>query len=369
MPFIRMSDKNKDDPKKGLCVRELSSCNKVFGEVGLEIEVEGNQFKKQRIPQPWKYTHDGSLRGKDNAEYILRKPIKFSEVSESIDKLWKMFDDYGSVLDDSNRTSVHVHMNAQSWHLNRVCAFASLYFIVEDVLTHWCGDHRVGNLFCLRAVDAPGIISRLKRFFQTEATQYITGGMHYSGLNFHALLKLGSLEVRSMRGTQDPEQIKLWVSVLEHIYNLSEKYQDDLGSIVDQFSGQTRQDLFRKIVGPHADKIMDECGLNFEQFDASLLEGVRMSQSLCYCRDWSKYQKKPEFSDIFNRSRHKVNEPLLGYDESGPFNPSTSQAQGQLYHDEPANPSPSISELLEVELTPLSEAVWQASQASVNESI
>src|SRR3546814_8561150 len=33
------------------------------GDIGIEIEVEGNKFQKQTVPSPWKYTKDGSLRG------------------------------------------------------------------------------------------------------------------------------------------------------------------------------------------------------------------------------------------------------------------------------------------------------------------
>src|SRR5690349_22399742 len=142
------------------------------GDIGIEIEVEGNKFPKhayegydavdpERIPKQWDYHRDGSLRGEDNAEYVLKKPLKFSEVPKAINDLWQMFSDYGTVLDVSNRTSVHVHLNVQDFYINRLCSFAAMYLSVEDILTGWCGDHRVGNLFCLRAKDTPAIVTEL----------------------------------------------------------------------------------------------------------------------------------------------------------------------------------------------------------------
>lgn len=313
-PFIRRTVSR----TSGGDIKTIFSHKGYPGQVGLEIEVEGNKFPKTEedyddygdlvsihkssyIPASWDYTHDGSLRGEDNAEYILSGPTKFSEVPGAIDALWKMFSDYGSVLSESNRTSVHVHLNAQDWHLNRVCSFFGLYFIVEDILTHWCGDHRVGNLFCLRAKDAPAIVSRLKQFFRSEHGWVINDGMHYSGLNAHALKKLGSIEVRTMRGVNDPETIKTWVAILERIYHMSADYPDPR-EIVHGFSGQTRMSFLKKLLGPYTEQIVAECGMTAEQIELSLHEGIRIAQNVCYCRDWSKYRPENYRPDVFGRA-------------------------------------------------------------------
>lgn len=315
-PFIRAS-KNTIEGQTLLSMFRLCPYH---GEVGLEVEVEGNRFPKSEqeiydpesdeytftessdlIPERWVYTHDGSLRGEDNAEYILAKPTNLSEVPQAIDELWEMFEEYGSVLDESNRTSVHVHLNAQQWHLNRVCAFFGLYFIVEDILTHWCGDHRVGNLFCLRAKDAPGIVARLKRFFTTESAHYLDDGMHYSGLNALSLRTLGSIEVRTMRGVKDPETIKTWVGILSRIYHMSAEYEDPR-EVVQGFSGRSRESFFESILGPYAAEVLESCGMTREEVTASLNEGVRIAQNLCYCRNWSAYVKLDCSPDPFGRT-------------------------------------------------------------------
>src|SRR3546814_5069288 len=119
-----------------------------------------------------------------------------------------MFKECGSVLEESNRTSVHVHLNVQEFHLNRLCSFMALYFSVEEILTAWCGENRIGNMFCLRAKDAYGIVTNIKRFLQDEnrgAT--FSDGLHYSGLNAQALQIFVSVEIRSLRGATEPQII------------------------------------------------------------------------------------------------------------------------------------------------------------------
>src|SRR3546814_4763102 len=105
------------------------------------------------------------------------------------------------------------------FHLIRLCSFFALYFLVEELLTAWCGEHRVGNLFCLRAKDAPAIVSEIKKTLQNEKI-YFHDGMHYAGLNAGALTKFGSVEIRSLRGVNDKQIIEDWVRSEEHTSEL-----------------------------------------------------------------------------------------------------------------------------------------------------
>jgi len=300
------------------------------GDVGIEIEVEGNKFPKQDpdtgnkhklIPSEWSYHHDGSLRGKDNAEYILTKPLLFDEVPDAVVKLWKMFDEYGSVLDVSNRTSVHVHLNAQNFYLNRLCAFVALYMSVEDLLTEWCGSHRVGNLFCLRSKDAPAISQVLKEFLcgvKTMRMSPFPDSFHYAGLNLAALTKFGSLEVRTMRGATTPEEVIRWVEVLRHIYDLSESFEDPR-AICENFSGHDPYEYAKMVLGQHCDTIITETGFSTDRLRGSLYEGIRIAQDLCYCRDWSDYVPTKIAPDPFRRNPKKVLESMgLGDSPSSP---------------------------------------------------
>lgn len=315
----------------------------VDGDIGIEIEVEGNKFPKgndsphgsvspELIPKEWVYHHDGSLRGMDNAEYVLKKPLKFEQVPGAIKNLWEMFDKFGSKLDESNRTSVHVHLNAQEFHLNRLTAFAALYFSVEEVLTAWCGDHRVGNLFCLRAKDAPAIVSQLKNFIQQNGQVGISNGLHYGGLNPQALLKFGSIEIRSLRGVTDPDTILTWVAILERMYKMSEDFPDPR-LICSHFSGHGAMAYLEMILGEHTPGVLQQVPFDPQEIRESLYEGIRLAQDLCYCRDWSKYEPVKFEKDPFGRNIQSV---MSQIDQAVGANPTN-----ELYF----SPSPTTTSL------------------------
>jgi hypothetical protein len=301
----------------------LSRPKPIEGEVGLEVEVEGNQFPKtneaydeedldmgeEYIPSQWRYTHDGSLRGYDNAEYILAKPLNFNEVPGALQDLWRMFDEFGSVLDESNRTSVHVHLNAQSWHLNRVASFLGLYFSVEEILVNWCGDHRAGNLFCLRAKDAPAIVNRARKFIKTGDLAVFDDGQHYAGVNLEALRNKGSIEIRSMRGATHYEPIQTWVSILERIYHLSGEFEDPR-LVVAQFSGGGALNYVKFVLGEHTEEVLANVQMTPQDVVRSVTEGIRLAQNVCYCRDWSVFKPSKVSADPFGRNPVKVAQSL-----------------------------------------------------------
>lgn len=296
--FIRKVSQKK---QLSLPVGTMMKRRATAGEIGIEVECEAeNALRKSNIPVPWGYHKDGSLRGNDNAEYVLEHPIMFKEVPKVIKDLWDMFKTDGTVLSESNRTSVHVHLNVQKFHLNRLAAFSGMYFCVESILTEWCGDHRVGNLFCLRAKDAPHIVTQLKDFIRQKGVG-LSDGMHYAGFNIQAMAKFGSIEIRSLRGVIDPNQILSWVNVLGRMYELSAEYPDPR-TLVEMFSGEGPVNFLRHILGPEYSTIRSAIELSDAEVVALMYEGIRIAQDLCYCRDWSEFTGLDIKTDPFRRS-------------------------------------------------------------------
>jgi hypothetical protein len=319
-PWVRKSPHK----TKGYNIGAMLGNRTVEGDIGIEIEVEGNKFPKHEyegriavspelIPPEWKYHRDGSLRGDDNAEYVFAKPLKFEAVPDAIKSLWNMFDKFGSKLDESNRTSVHVHLNAQKWHLNRLCAFAAIYFSLEELLTEWCGDHRVGNMFCLRAKDAPAIITKLKSFLNDQSTGSLSDGLHYAGLNVQALMKFGSVEIRALRGCTDYLTILNWVDMLQRIYDISGEYHDPR-QVIEGFSGEGPMGYLDRILGPHAAVLRNGISWDNQRVMESLYEGIRLAQDLCYCREWQDYEPVNMDKDPFNRDIKEVAEMVATYE-------------------------------------------------------
>lgn len=302
MQFVR----REAQPQAGFSIGVLLNKQPVKGDVGIEIEVEGKRLPKgEDVPPPWAFHNDGSLRGEDNAEYVLQSPLPFEAVPEAVDALWAKFREKNSVIDDSNRTSVHIHLNCQDFHLNRLTAFAALYFTVEDILTHWCGEHRVGNLFCLRAKDAPAIISQFRQFIKSDGRTRLSEHLHYAGLNGNALTKFGSLEIRTLRGVSDPAVILDWIGILERLYKLSGEFKDPR-DICALFSAEGPFSFFQSVLGEKGDKVRQDIGWNYDQIQDSMYEGIRLAQDLCYCRDWDLYEEMKLKADPFGRDPRKV---------------------------------------------------------------
>lgn len=285
-------------------IRQIARLRSTTGDIGIEIECEGNKFQKQDLPAWWTYHKDGSLRGKDNAEYVLKRPIKFSEVEFALKDLWDMFKECGTILDESNRTSVHIHLNMQSFHLNRLTAFMALYFSVEELLTEWCGDHRVGNLFCLRARDATAIVTKIKRFIETDGKTEFTDGMHYAGMNAQSLQKFGSLEIRSLRGVNDPKIILQWIEMLRSIYDLSANFPDPR-DIPGLLSSEGAMNYLDMVLGQQNAYVLKQGIAETYPTDKiyeALYTGIRLAQDLCFCRDWSTFKPAPDGTpDPFGR--------------------------------------------------------------------
>ena len=135
-------------------------------------------------------------------------------------------------------------------------------------------------------------------------------GLHYANLNIHALKKLGSIEIRGMRGALHPEEVVTWVSILERIYKMSATYTDPR-EICEGLSGVGPVSFVKEIFGERFDEITEAIGWNHQKLSESAWEGIRLAQDLCYCRDWSKYEKPDFDEDPFGRRTASSN-PYTG---------------------------------------------------------
>lgn len=299
--FVNKPKKTKIDYR----VVTVMGLKEVDGDVGIEIECEGNKFPKNRrdnpgdaLPKGWDYHKDGSLRGADNAEYVLSRPVKFEELPKKVGDLWGCLEKYGTVLDVSRRTSVHVHLNCQQFTMSRVTSFMALLYATENILAEYAGDHRVGNLFCLRAVDASGILRQAQYFITNNMSWHFPEGMHYSGVNLESLAKFGSIEVRYLRGVVSEDAILEWVELLRRVYDASARFPDPRDVCV-AFSAEGPLGFLDLIYGDLTENLCKGSGMSRDQIEESLLTGIRFAQDLCYLHDWDCFAT--EQRDPFNR--------------------------------------------------------------------
>lgn len=313
MVFIRREAR----PETGFTVGVMLNNTATKGEIGIEIECEGNKFEKENPAKGWSFHQDNSLRGNDNAEYVSTRPIMFSEVPDAIERLWAMFAKTGTVLDDSNRTSVHLHVNCQDFHLNRLTSFLAIYYTLEEILTQWCGEYRVGNLFCLRAKDAPAIINHVRRFIKSDGREGFRENVHhYAACNTFALHKFGSLEFRTLRGCTDPGVILDWVSIIQRLYELSANYSDPR-TVCEGFSSDGPLAMFENLLGDRAYVVRSALSWSDEQIRESMYEGIRLAQDICYCRDWDVFSPVELRNDPFGRDAKKMMQKLQDIEGGG----------------------------------------------------
>lgn len=263
------------------------------GDIGIEVEMEGRRLPLNLIPG-WLTKPEGSLRG-EGIEYVLAEPCAEEAVAPLLEILWSTFARNKSILSPSSRCSVHVHINVQRMTEVQLFNFITLYLIVEDALVNWCGDGRVGNLFCLRARDAEFVIDSLEE----TSVDGLWGRLHtndlrYAALNCKALGDFGSLEFRSLRGTDDPELIKKWVSILLHLRNAALRY-DFPNNILDGFSAGGEEAFCREVFGDHFEELFD-----YPTWREDVRSGMRRCQCIAYSGDWlalsnNEPVKKPKF--------------------------------------------------------------------------
>ena len=260
------------------------------GEVGLEVECEGVNLFNTPL-RYWTCHEDGSLRSTGPhmpVEYVLRNPVKRDELRPCLEYLDAKLKEAGSKVIQSQRTSVHVHINCQKMTIRELYTFICLYMIFEELLVEWSGPDRAGNLFCLRAKDSEYYITMLESVLKQNNFKQWREDYRYSACNVASVCKFGSLEFRSMQGTVDINMIELWVNILLHLKDTAEKYDNPV-EIVEEFTELGPLPFFKKIFADHGYRELfeDSPGLS-----GKLWDGLRLMRDVAYCCPWKKPEQK-----------------------------------------------------------------------------
>lgn len=305
--------------------------NDYKGEVGLEVEVEGHNLLKE-LPSYWKNPGDGSLRG-ESAEYVLIQPCQRKSVKRFLQYLKDRLDKHKSVINESLRTSVHVHLNMSSHTMVQVYNLIVLYLIFEDLLTNIAGPNRVGNMFCLRARDAEYFIdvlaniARTRKFGTERGETADADRLRYTAINICSVTKFNSLEFRALRGTVDPDIITDWVGLLLALKDAALAYTkpDD---ILADLSKLGVQNFLRKIFPTNHKRFSQQ-----DNWEQTIWAAARLVQNVAYASDWVQTEEdKPK--RLFGKPEKKGLGPFVMLDElDGPPPPDPDGWQVD-FHDE-----------------------------------
>ena len=256
------------------------------GDVGLEIEVEGVNLPWAK--KFWNNEEDGSLKGPESREYVLKCPLDLEGVKESLDYLDALYIESNTEVHETVRAGVHVHINCQDLTISQLYNFITIYLILEEMMVKWCGENREGNLFCLRSMDADFLLAMLIKAARMKKFQLLfSDDLRYGSMNVKALGTYGSLEFRAMRGTRDLSLIYKWAEMLLSLREKAKEY-DRPSDIIREFSGGYCEQFVRGVLGDNADQI-----IMMDGFEGMLKDGMRRAQDVAFCTDWSKYVVEP----------------------------------------------------------------------------
>jgi hypothetical protein len=277
------------------------------GEFGMEIETEvknegsypvdflvyeGNdpkgvsQFSTPLLPK-WRAVGDGSLRNY-GVEFIFKEPYVFKEALEAID-IFAENTKKIKFIQDAPATSVHVHINMWNETFMALGNFCTLYTLFENILTEFAGPMRRSNLFSLptRCSETTGwnLIRMFEELEKGEytAVRFVEEYVKYAALNLASLTRLGSLEVRTMRGTTDPKELKLWLTILNDLLVFSRTDGLNPREVISEYRVKNT-DFFEEVFGKESAALYKVAGNIEKLIDKNLYFAGSIASSV---KDWN----------------------------------------------------------------------------------
>lgn len=201
-------------------------------EIGIEVEMEGENLPTMSSRTLWSAKGDGSLR--HGIEYVTTKVLERGEVRKALTTLDRALRGPEVVLRPSVRTSTHVHVNVQDMTVRQVYTFLATYHCLETLVTSFCADYRVGNLFSLRIRDSYGIIGQLSKAAVEKNGVHIGLGRGVNpdtfrsmACNIACLPRFGTVEFRALDSTAAfVPRVSKWVNIFTNIKDASLTFKD-----------------------------------------------------------------------------------------------------------------------------------------------
>lgn len=179
---------------------------------GIEIEVE-NCRDAINDNGYWGVKADGSLR--NNGIEFVSRPLIGAAIDEAVNHFWdKELRDNWSF---SQRTSIHVHVNAMDMTFEQLSSLLFLYCAVEEMLFDFAGQDRVGSIFCIPLTQTVYPTTLIHHIMKYNASVLSTWEK-YSALNLSRLKQIGTVEFRQFPGTRDKAKFIYWLRIIQALF-------------------------------------------------------------------------------------------------------------------------------------------------------
>jgi len=250
---------------------------------GIEVEMEKAVFSD--YPSRWYSKRDGSLRGNNAYEFVTDILTKHQAIL-AIERLKNFFSSSSATCNNSDRCGTHVHINVQDLRINQLYNMLTLYYIAEEILIRRIAPEREGNLFCLRAVDAEGMIDRLVVLCNNPVYMPLSiQDWKYAAMNLTSLALFGTLEFRAISTGNDFSALKekvVFIINFLHLVKSKAKTFSHPTDILIKFSGSDKKEFLETHYGlpwTREYEEMAERGMRMVQDFGSLIESPAHSVS------------------------------------------------------------------------------------------
>lgn len=217
---------------------------------GIEVELEDVQREKGMDELVyWNISEDFSLRGSYAYEYTFKQPLAGYDVEQALKELPTAF----SSANASSRTSVHVHIDIRSWTPHHLRSFILHWMAFERALVKYSGG-REENIFCWPYYRSGYVDVPIHQMNVNMAVAAI--GSKYTALNLQPSEAFGSMEIRTHKGTTDPQVILDWVCILNKMVEYTANEEHNLIALPEFYSGKGPLEFVREVFGEYADRLM-----------------------------------------------------------------------------------------------------------------
>lgn len=230
------------------------SIRQIKEDVAVEIEAEFRVHDNMGLvnQKTWMIKDDGSLRGYGK-EYITRHPTSFRKLKSDIKELFET-EPFTKDYLNSDRTSTHVHVNVQNWTLEKLIKVLMVYYACEPYLAvRFAGPEREGNHNCLQMYQADEVMKAVELVVDGNWKELMRqfNNYKYAALNIASVARIGSIEFRQMRGSNNYKIVEEWLDVIQNIIRFAESFRlfediwksasENLERFIQQAIGNTRQ--------------------------------------------------------------------------------------------------------------------------------
>ena len=255
---------------------------------GIELECEGRNVdwdgSDPNLVKDWAPHADGSLRNNhgQSCEWVFNGPVKYETSLKRIDTLFQYFEKRKAKLVTSNRTSTHVHFNMGDKNAYQLVNMFILFTIFEDLLDRYCGEDRRGNLFCLSSRHAEQQVSWITdAVFKNFNFGVFREDFRYCSLNLAAINKFGTVEFRGMRGLDSKEAVVTWLNILNEFCEYACYTMKNPVDLIEAISVKTPLGFVKEVFSKDNFMLLTK-GIDEHEINASIYEGLRLVQMLCY---------------------------------------------------------------------------------------